>query len=195
MHNYRKTILIALILSGTALASERTIKTRDGKTFAKAEITEVGAAAVKIVHDGGIAVVAKEALPAEIQKEIGYKTIAERQVETEQAGQEKQMQDTIQSQVRDEAKTTAKEKHLKDAFNAIKSATQSEANAFASMTRGAVIEKIGEPIRIEQTGDSGTGFTTLFYDERKATRTFFVIEDGKTTISRGLYKGVPIQRP
>ena len=187
--------LLSLLLLTSVQAGERTIKTRDGKVFNKAEITEIGTVSVKISHDGGITVVPMENLPAEIQKEVGYKTVADRQVEKERMEGQKQVQETIDSQGRDEALKAAAEKKLKDAFYGIKAATQAEANAFGSVTKEALIEKFGEPVRTAHTEIPGGGFTTLFYDERKPTRTAFVIRDGETVISGGTYKGVPIQRP
>ena len=187
--------LLTTLLLASAHAGERTIKTRDGKIFTKAEITEIGAAAVKIAHDGGIAVVPSENLPAELQKEIGYKTLADRQMARERGEEQKQVQDTVDSQGRDEALKAAKEKKLKEAFFAIQSATQAEADAFSAMAKEALIEKLGEPVRTAHTGVSGGGFTTLFYDERKPTLTTFVIRDGETVISGGTYKSVRIQRP
>ena len=189
------TAILSLLIFASVHAGERTIKTRDGKIFTKAEITEIGTVSVKIAHDGGIAVVPSENLPAAIQKEIGYKTVADRQVENGRAEGQKQVQDTVDSQGRDEALKAAKEKKLKEAFYAIQSATQAEANAFGSMAKDALIEKLGEPVRTARTEISGGGFTTLFYDERKPTRTAFVIRDGETVVSGGMYKGVPIQRP
>lgn len=187
--------ILSLLLLTSVQAGERTIRTRDGKVFNKAEITEIGTVSVKISHDGGITVVAMENLPAEIQKEVGYKTVADRQVEKERMEGQKQAQETVDSQGRDEALKAAAEKKLKDAFYGIKAATQAEANAFGSVTKDALIEKFGEPVRTAHTEIPGGGFTTLFYDERKPTRTAFVIRDGETVISGGTYKGVPIQRP
>ncbi len=189
------TALFTMLLLVSSRAGERTIKTRDGRIFTKAEITEIGAVSVKIAHDGGIAVVPSENLPSEIQKEIGYKTLADRQMAREHGEEQKQVQDTVESQGRDEALKAAKEKKLKAAFYAIKSATQAEANAFGSMAKDALIEQLGEPVRTARTEISGGGFTTLFYDERKPTRTAFVIRDGETVVSGGIYKGVPMQRP
>ena len=189
------TALLTLLMLASAQAGEHTIKTRDGKIYNKAQITEKGAVSVKISHDGGITVVPMENLPAEIQKEIGYQTLADRQMARERGVEEKQVQDTVDSQGRDEALKAAKEKKLKEAFDAIKSATPAEANAFGSMAKDALIEKLGEPVRTARTEISGGGFTTLFYDERKPTRTAFVIRDGETVISGGIYKGVPIQHP
>ena len=189
------TAILALLLLASSHAGERTIKTRDGKIYTKAQITEMGAVSVKISHDGGITVVPMENLPAELQKEIGYQTLADRQMARERGEEQKQVQDTVASQGRDEALKAAKEKKLKEAFYAIKSATQAEASAFDSMAKDALIEKLGEPVRTAHTDVPGDGFTTLFYDERKPTRTAFVIRDGETVISGGIYKGVPMQRP
>ncbi len=190
------TTVFALLLCATAPAGERTIRTRDGTTYTKAEITETGPATVKISHEGGITTVPLENLPAALQKELGYKTQATRQVEMEQTDAQKQQQQTIESQGRDEALKAAQEKKLKDAFYAIPSATQSEANALASMTRDALLAKLGEPLRTVHTDvPGGGGFTTLFYDERKPTRTQFVIRDGAAVVSAGVYKGVTIQTP
>ena len=194
MKLFASAILTLLILA-SAQAGERTIKTRDGKTYTKAEITEIGTVTVKISHDGGITVVPVENLPTDIQKEIGYKTLADRQVEKERMAGAKQAEDSAESQGRDEALKAAKERKLKTAFDAITSATQAEANTFSSMTKDALIERLGEPVRTARTEISGGGFTTLFYDERKPTRTAFVIRDGATVVSGGTYKGVAIQRP
>ena len=187
--------ILSLLMLASIHASERTIKTRDGKTYTKAEITEIGPASVKISHDGGIITVPSENLPAEIQKEIAYQTLADRQMAAERGAEQKQVQDTADSQGRDEALKAAKEKKLKEAFYAIKSATQAEADAFSAMARDVLIEKLGEPVRTARTDLPGGGFTTLFYDERKPTLTAFVIRDGETVISGGTYKSVRIQRP
>ena len=189
------TAACALLLGVSAHAGERTIKTRDGKIYTKAEITETGPATVKISHEGGITVVPLENLPTALQKELGYKTLADRQVEMERTEEQKQQQQTIESQGRDEALKTAREKKLKDAFYAKETATQAEANAFATQTRDALLAKLGEPLRTAHTDIPGGGFTTLFYDERKPTRTQFVIRDGATVVSAGVYKGVTIQTP
>ena len=64
------------------------------------------------------------------------------------------------------------------------------------MTRDALLAKLGEPLRTVHTDvPGGGGFTTLFYDERKPTRTQFVIRDGAAVVSAGVYKGVTIQTP
>ena len=190
------TTLFATLLCSSALADERTIRTRDGTTYTKAEISEAGPATAKISHEGGITTVPLENLPAALQKELGYKTLAERQVEMQSAGEQRQQQQTIESQGRDEARKAAQEKKLKDAFYAIPSATQGEANAFASRTRDALLAKLGDPLRTVHTDvPGGGGFITLFYDERKPTRTQFVIRDGAATISRGVYKGLAFQAP
>ncbi len=187
-------VLFSVLTLASAQAGERTIKTRDGTTYTKAEITEVGPATAKISHEGGITTVPLENLPAPLQKELGYKTLAERQVEMQSAGEQRQQQQTIESQGRDEALKAAQEKKLKDAFYAIPSATQGEAKAFASMTRDALLAKLGDPLRTVHTDvPGGGGFITLFYDERKPTRTHFVIRDGAATISRGVYKGTAFQ--
>ncbi len=188
-------LLAALVCGATSFASERVIKTRDGKTFAKAEITEVTAAAVKIVHDGGITVVALENLPADVQKEVGYKTVVDRQMEIERTAQEQQLRETVQSQGRDEATKAARDQRLKAVFFASPTATQTEADGFAGMTVDGLREKLGEPVRVVQNVDPGGGSSTYFYDERKTTRTFFVIRNGETKISSGIYKGVVIRRP
>ncbi len=187
-------IFLLLLFVDTTKAGERTIKTRDGRIFQKAEIASVSTSSVKIKHDSGITIVLKENLPKEIQQEIGYKTLGERDVEKEHLDQEKQIEDMIESQTRDEALKAAKEKKLKVAFYAIKSATQADANAYFGLSKDALLEKFGEPVRVERTGNLGHGFTTLFYDERKATRTLFEIADGESTVFRGLFKGVPIRR-
>ena len=189
------TAVFTLLMLTSVHAGERTIKTRDGKIYTKAEITEIGPVSVKISHDGGITAVPAENLPAEIQKEIGYKTLADRQVESGRSEAQKQVQDTVDSQGRDEALKAAKEKKLNEAFYAIKSASQAEANAFSAMTKEALIEKLGEPVRTAHTDGPGGGFTTLYYDERKPTLTTFVIRDGESVITGGTYKSVRIQRP
>ena len=162
MKTIHQLLLVGLLLGTPGFAAERSIRTRDGKIFTKAEITEVGAASVKIVHDGGIAVVALENLPTAIQKEVGYKTVVDRQLEAEQAAQGQQLQDTMQSQGRDEARKAAKEKRLKAALFATATATPAEANAFAGMTPEAVREKFGEPVRVVHTAHAGGGATTFF---------------------------------
>ena len=190
----RVAIFTALTLA-SAEAKERTITTRDGKVYAKAEFSEIGPRTVKVSHEGGITTVYLEDLPADLQKEFGYKTLAERQVENEQMEGRRQQQQVVESQSRDEALKAAREKKLKAAFYAIPSATLAEANAFLSVSRDALLEKLGDPIRAVHTDISGGGFTTLYYDERKPTRTVFVIRDGSAVVSSGVYKGVAFQGP
>ena len=190
------TALLSMLVLASVQAAGRTIKTRDGKIYTQAEITEVGTVSVKITHDGGIAVVPSENLSAELQKEIGYLTLADRQMARERGEAQKQVRDTVDSQGRDEALKAGKEKKLKDAFYAKETATQAEANAFATLTRDALLAKLGEPLRAAHTDiPGGGGFTTLFYDERKPTRTQFVIRDGASVVTGGVYKGVVLRTP
>ena len=69
-----------------------TLTTTDGKTYQKVEVVSQDAIGIKINHDGGIARLAFEKLPEELQKHFGYDPAKAAAQQTEEAQQERQHQ-------------------------------------------------------------------------------------------------------
>ena len=190
-----KTPLLALAilaaLSVAGLAAERTITTRSGVKYEKAEVSYLNQTSAKVTHADGITNVPLEDMPADIQKELGYVTLADRK-----AAQEMEAKRSAESDKRERERAAAEDKVKKDKLAAIPSATQAEANSFHGLKESDLLARFGKPIKTT-TGSHVTDgkYKMLIFDETKGKETFFDIWDSDGFVNGGLYKGVYVLDP
>jgi hypothetical protein len=191
-----KTSILAIGLAAaftlTAWGADRTLVTRNGKTYQQAEITKQDVDTVTIKHAGGVATVLMEDLPADWQKELGYKTHAERKTEITNNTETKTTRDTTEAAAKSSAD---QEKKATLAIEQGLTASKTRPN-FYGKTEAEIEALYGKPKEI-RTGENPQGgkYRTWVYDDAKGKNTTFDIRDGEKTVSGGFYKGVPIQKP
>jgi len=94
------------------------------------------------------------------------------------------------------APDAVQEKKLRDAFEAITSATQAEANAFYKMPEAKLLKKFGMPLNTIPGQDAkGEKYRILVYDDREGTNTHFIIYESKGCVETGFFKGKAINNP
>ena len=75
------------------------VRTTDGKTYQKVEVVSQDAIGIKIKHEGGIARLAFEKLPEDLQTRFGYDPAKAAAQQTEEARQERQHQQQLNQEL------------------------------------------------------------------------------------------------
>jgi hypothetical protein len=204
-----------LLVTVPAFAEDnpRTIVTKDNQTYKQAIISGTDAHFATVIYDDGVVRIPLSNLPDDIQIKLGYMSKADQARLEAEALKAKQQQDIDQAKADSASKQAELQKETDDqraqeqagmeqeqkrkaAFDAITSATQTEANAYYKMPESKLIEKFGRPINTIFNQDShGENYKILVYDESKETSTHFIIYESKGYVEAGFFKGNAINNP
>ena len=191
-----KTLLIFLAavlgVATSVLAAERTITTRRGDVYEKAEIIKTDATNILISHADGIATISLEDLPVEMQKELGYVTLAER---AKKAQAIKAVQDIAVAEAKavEEAVEKAKEaadKAKKAKLAALPLSTSVEARTYLGKKVSDLEAEFGKPIKTEKVApDIKCSEPRSLYVYSASPKTAFVVNDDTKNVVDGCYRG------
>lgn len=218
-------IILLAALPAFAADAPRTIVTKDNHTYRQAIISGTDAISATITHADGVVHIPIANLPDDLQVKLGHMSKAEfarleaearkakEQLAADRAAAdlaakqakmaketplpiETHLQNVTPAPVAQAPADLELEKKRREAFEAITSATQTEANAFYKMPEAKLVKKFGTPVNTISGGDArGEKYRILIYDDRKETSTHFIIYESKGYVETGFFKGKAINNP
>ncbi|MEI7775294.1 MAG: hypothetical protein WCK17_11020 [Verrucomicrobiota bacterium] len=155
------------------------------------KVAQEKAAKEKEEAEAAVLKMAKEKEEAEVAAQRAAKEKEEKYFAAVKAAKEK---DEIEQKAAKEKSDSAEAK-AKENYKSLP-ATQKTADSFLGLTKGKLIELLGNPVSVKSGRNKEDGnYEMICYDEAKNVNTFFVIWANEGFVTSGMFKGIWIKNP